>query len=110
MYKTLMTGNLGQDATVNQVGDKKVINFSVAVQVRKDFTQWVDCSYWRNADQSTGVADYLLKGQKVLVEGECSADVWKDVPKLKMNVKQIELLGNERNNNGNLQEASDNPF
>jgi hypothetical protein len=27
-----------------------------------------------------------------------------------MNVKQIELLGNERNNNGNLQEAQDNPF
>ena len=110
MYKTIMTGNLGQDAQINQVGDKKVINFSVAVQVRKDLTQWVECAYWRNADQSTAVADYLLKGQKVLVEGECSADVFKDMPKLKMNVKQIELLGNERNNNRNLQEEQNNPF
>jgi single-stranded DNA-binding protein len=52
MYKTLIIGNIGADATVKEIGERQVVNFSVAVQVRKDLTQWVECSYWRNIDQS----------------------------------------------------------
>lgn len=99
MYKTLIIGNIGADATVNQVGDKNVINFSVAVQVRKDFTQWVECAYWRNADQSVRVAEFINKGKKIYVEGQCAADVWENKPKLKMNVTSIELLGNNERDN-----------
>lgn len=99
MYKTLMIGNLGSDATVNQVGDKQVVNFAVAVQVRKDFTQWVECAYWRTADQSTRIAEFLTKGKKIFVEGQCAADVWDNKPKLKMNVTNIELLGNNERDN-----------
>jgi single-strand DNA-binding protein len=99
MYKTLIIGNLGGDATVNQVGDKQVINFSVAVQVRKDFTQWVECAFWRNADQSSRVAEFMQKGKQVYVEGQCAADVWENKPKLKMNVTNIQLLGNNERDN-----------
>lgn len=99
MYKTLIIGNLGSDATVSQVGDKQVINFNVAVQVRKDFTQWVECAYWRNAEQSVRIADFMNKGKQVFVEGQCAPDVWENKPKLKMNVLSIQLLGgNERDN------------
>ena len=99
MYKTLMIGNLGADAQVNQVGDKQVINFNVAVQVRKDFTQWVECAYWRRHDQSVAVAEFLQKGKKVFVEGQCSPDVFQDKPKLKMTVNVIELIGNNERDN-----------
>lgn len=99
MYKTLLIGNLGSDATINQVGEKQVINFNVAVQVRKDFTQWVECAYWRRNDQSVAVAEFMTKGKKVYVEGQCSPDVFQDKPKLKMMVNTIELIGsNERDN------------
>jgi len=97
MYKTILTGNLGADATVNQVNAQdgapfNVINMAVAVQLRKDVTQWVDCAFWRRAEQSIGVVDYLKKGQKVLLEGEVSADVWEGKPKLKMKITNLELI------------------
>jgi single-stranded DNA-binding protein len=97
MYKTILTGNLGADATVNQVNAQdgasfNVINMAVAVQLRKDVTQWVDCAFWRRADMSIGVVDYLKKGQKVLLEGEVSADVWEGKPKLKMKITNLELI------------------
>lgn len=99
MYKTILTGNLGADATVSQSGDWQVINFNVAVQVRKDFTQWVECAYWRKSDQSVAIADYLTKGKKIMVEGECAADVWENKPKLKCRVLSIELLSSHEGNN-----------
>ena len=99
MYKTLLIGNLGSDATVNQVGEKQVINFNVAVQVKKDMTQWVECAYWRRNDQSVAVAQFMTKGKKVYVKCQCSPDVFQDKPKLKMMVNTIELVGsNERDN------------
>ena len=54
MLKLQLIGNLGQDAVVNNVGGKNVINFSVAhtekyknsegTEVSK--TTWVSCAYW----------------------------------------------------------------
>lgn len=99
MYKTLIIGNIGADATVKEIGERQVVNFSVAVQIRKDVTQWVECSYWRNIDQSVKVAEFITKGKKIYVEGQCSADVWENKPKLKMNVTSIELIGNNERDN-----------
>lgn len=97
MYKTILTGNLGADAkisivTANDGTPFNVINMAVAVQLRKDATQWVDCNFWRKADQSTAVMEYLKKGQKVLLEGEISPDVYEGKPKLKLKITNLELI------------------
>lgn len=100
MYKTLLIGNVGADAAVRSIDSgKQVISFSVATQIRKDVTQWIECSYWRDAEASTKVADYLTKGKKVYLEGQLSADVWEGKPKLKMNVNVIELIGGNEGHN-----------
>ncbi len=74
MLKAQVIGFLGNDATVNMVNGKSVINFSVAHSERfkdaqgnqKDKTTWVDCNYWTDR---TAIAPYLKKGTQVYAEG-----------------------------------------
>lgn len=103
MLKATLIGNLGKDATVNNVNGKNVINFSVAHTEKwkgadgtpNEKTTWVDCSYWT---EKVGVAPYLLKGQQVYVEGQPEA---RSFPKndgstgvsLSFRVNSIQLLG-----------------
>jgi len=66
MLKLQLIGNLGQDAVVNNVGGKNVINFSVAhtekyknadnAEVSK--TTWVSCAYWT---EKINLGNYLKK-------------------------------------------------
>lgn len=66
MIKLQVIGHLGQDATVNNVNGKSVINFSVAhsekyknkdgVEVNKSI--WVSAAYWTD---KINVAMYLKK-------------------------------------------------
>lgn len=93
MFKLLFTGNLGKDAKIKEETDFKMITFSVAVSTKKNETQWIDCIYFRRFDQSVGVLDYLKKGQKVLIEGEPSVDVYEGKGNLKARVINLELLG-----------------
>lgn len=102
MISLHIVGNIGQDAVVKEVGNKKVIEFSVAhTEKYKDKegnamnrTTWVKCSKWGD---TTAVAPYLLKGGKVYVEGIPSSEHWlKDgeaQSSLKLMVNKIELLG-----------------
>ena len=65
------SGNLGKDCRTKMVGDSFVANFSVAVTEgygEKKKTHWVDCAYWGKGAQA--VAQYLVKGQTVIVSGE----------------------------------------
>jgi single-strand DNA-binding protein len=65
------SGNLGKDCRTKMVGDSFVANFSVAVTEgygEKKKTHWVDCAYWGKGAQA--VAQYLVKGQAVIVSGE----------------------------------------
>ncbi len=74
MIKLQVIGNLGKDATVNQVNGKNVINFTVAHTERykdstgaqKERTTWVECAYWTDR---TGVVPYLKRGSQLYVEG-----------------------------------------
>lgn len=62
-------GFLGRDASVKQVGDSSVVEFTVANRVGwgdKEKTNWVNCSAWKKEK----VAPYLVKGAKVAVTGE----------------------------------------
>lgn len=105
MFKMILSGALGHDAEVKDVGDKKAINFDVAVsQDYKDSkgnkverTEWVKAVIWKNKGQSTKVAEFLKKGQKVLVEGTPASEGFKSKEgevksALHINVKDLDFL------------------
>ena len=62
-------GFLGRDASVKQVGDSSVVEFTVANRVGwgdKEKTNWLNCAAWKKEK----IAPYLTKGAKVAVTGE----------------------------------------
>ena len=67
-------GNVGRDATVNQVNGRYVINFPIAHTqqwedaqgVKQSKTRWFDCAVWRKNDK---LAPFIKKGSSVYVEG-----------------------------------------
>lgn len=104
MLKIQIIGHVGQDAKVNQVNDKKVINFSVAHTERfkdKDSgkevekTVWLNCQYWVD---NTRIAEYLTKGRMVYAEGYPSANIFTNKDGQKMSglncrITSVQLLG-----------------
>jgi single-strand DNA-binding protein len=103
MIKTEVIGHLGNDAVVNNVNGKSVVNFSVAhTEKYKDSngvettnTIWVSCSYWA---ERIGVATYLKRGTQVYVEGQPSLKTYVDnqnktQAQLSLRVRNIQLLG-----------------
>lgn len=91
-----ITGNLGRDCEVKQLGGSTVCNFSVAVKTGygdREQTIWVDCALW--GKQAEGrLPDYLKKGQMVATSGELStheADRGKVYLKLRCN--SVDLIG-----------------
>ncbi|MDP4207810.1 MAG: single-stranded DNA-binding protein [Bacteroidota bacterium] len=106
MIKLLLTGALGSDCEVRETGNRKVINFRIAVnQDYKDAegnkvekTEWVKAVLWKASGQSTKIAEYLKKGQKVYIEGIPTSEAYESKEggaksSLVVNVKEIELLG-----------------
>ena len=97
-----LTGRLTANAKVSVVnGDKKVVNFSIAMNdsyksngetVRN--TTYVDCAYWINA----GVGEYLKKGLMVTLFGRLGSRAWVDKDgnphsAITLNTSQIKFLG-----------------
>ena len=112
MIKLQVIGHLGQDATVNNVNGKTVINFSVAhsekfknkegAEVNKSV--WVSCAYWT---ERTNVVNYLKKGTQVYAEGAPEAKTYRNqntneiVPQLSLRVTSIQLLSSNKVVNSN---------
>ena len=105
MLKLILTGALGQDAEVKEIGDNKLIVFSVAVSMdyrdssdnKVEKTEWVKAQLWKSKSQSIKVAEYLKKGKKVLIEGVPNSEGYKNKNEeiksnLVVNVREIELL------------------
>ncbi len=105
MLKMILSGALGHDAEVKEVGKKKAINFDVAVSMdykdqqgnKVERTEWVKAVMWKNDGQSTKVAEFLKKGQKVLIEGVPASEGFKskdgDIKSsLNVNVKELEFV------------------
>jgi single-strand DNA-binding protein len=98
----LFTGRITANAEVATVkGDKKVTNFTVALNQRfttkagekREKTAFVDCAYWINP----GLVDYLTKGAVVEITGWVEAEAWTDRegvahPRLVCNVDAIKLF------------------
>lgn len=109
MIKLQCIGHLGKDAIINQVNGKSVINFNVAhsekyrdsngMEINK--TTWVSCGYWND---KTTVAQYLLKGTLVYVEGTPDIKTYQDAhgktnANITLRVGNIQLLGGKKENN-----------
>ncbi|MCU4154676.1 single-stranded DNA-binding protein [Carboxylicivirga sp. A043] len=105
MLKLILNGTVGKDAEVKTVGERKVINFDVAVSMdyknaqgeKVERTEWVRAAMWRSERQSTKVAEFLKKGQKVLLEGVPGSEGYQSKDgtvksTIHVNVKELELL------------------
>jgi single-strand DNA-binding protein len=106
MIKMQVIGHLGQDATVNNVNGKSVINFSVAhsekyknkegLEVNKSI--WVSAAYWTDR---TAIAPYLKKGTQVYLEGVPEARTYTNknnetLPQLNLRVISLNLLSSNK--------------
>ena len=111
MLRISTIGRLGQDAVVNTVNGKNVINFSVAYSEKfknqqgedSEKTTWVSCAYWT---EKLNIANYLKKGTLVYVEGKPEAKSYQNktnevVPQLHCRIALVQLLSSN-----NKEEAS----
>lgn len=73
MFRLTLIGHLGKDAELKQIGNQQMAEFSVAVKVgykEKERTEWIRCALW--GDRASKLIPILLKGARVLIEGEPS--------------------------------------
>jgi len=72
MNQINITGRIGQDAEVKQIGDTFVHSFSVAVnEGYHNGTEWVDKTLWINIDfWSAKKQDRFMKGRFAAVNGK----------------------------------------
>lgn len=71
MFSVNVTGRLGGDAEVRDVGDSKVLAFRMAVPGRnkgEEVTTWCNVNYWTKAAEK--LATFMPKGREVTVRGE----------------------------------------
>lgn len=111
--KAMVTGNLTRDSELRQTpSGTPVLNFSIAVNDRRrnqqtgewdDYANFIDCAmFGRRAE---GIAQYLVKGCKVAIEGRLHYSTWEDRntgqrrSKIQINVDEIEFLS-ARNGGG----------
>ena len=101
MFKTILTGNIGNDAEVTSFDNgSKVVTFSVAhskkwtdkAGVKQEKTTWIRCNMWKQEN----LAQYLKKGVRVMVEGEIESRAYTNkegqtVTSLELNVFAIEM-------------------
>lgn len=101
----LITGRLTKDAEVKYTGaGDPVAGFSLAVNhSRKDKSgQWIDeadyidCKLWGKT--ATNLQQYLVKGKKVLANGEFRQEKWTDQQgtqhsRIVLNITMIQLMG-----------------
>lgn len=84
MNKVILSGNLGQDPELRQVGDTSVTSFSLATTKRYKTktgekakkTEWHNVKAWGKKGEV--INQYLKKGSSVLIEGELQYEKWED--------------------------------
>lgn len=107
MRKIQAIGNVTRDAEVRHLdGGRSVINFDLAVNERwKDKqgtqqtkTHYIKCAKWTEAST---VAQYILKGVKLYVEGTPEVDAYvnaegKAIGSVKIIVRELEFLSSTK--------------
>jgi single-strand DNA-binding protein len=80
MIKLIVSGRVGQDAEIKNVGDTTVCSFSVAhtekvySPTQSEKTIWVTCSIW--GERGVKLAPHIVKGTYVVVEGAGGVDAY----------------------------------
>ena len=81
--KVFIIGNLGKEVELKQIGDTSVARLTVATSEKfkkdgqlQDHTEWHNVNVW--GSQAENCAQYLVKGQKVYVEGKLRTRSWED--------------------------------
>lgn len=105
MIKLQVIGHIGNDAVVNEVNGKRVVNFNVAHSekykdqhgVQHEKTLWVQCAYWA---EKVSVAQYLKRGTQVYIEGTPDVKTYQKNDggfgaSLQVRVFSIQLLGSK---------------
>jgi single-strand DNA-binding protein len=84
--KVILVGNLGQDPTSRNIGDSKLVTFSVATTdawndrqsgERKEQTIWHNIAIWHEAAGEVAML-YLKKGSKAYIEGRLETNKYTD--------------------------------
>lgn len=105
MNRIFLLGRLTSNVELRTFGDKKVANFSIAVQRSNDREKadFINCSAWNKTAEV--LEKYTAKGSQILVEGELNVDKGKDDKYYtKVNVQKVTLLGSNSNTQENTQE------
>jgi single-strand DNA-binding protein len=94
MQKTIIIGNIGQDAELKTIDSGSFYSFTVAVN-DKESTTWFSVAA---ASRFEKVAPYLKKGTKVYIEGKYTPKLYtnKDGQQMishSLSMYQVELLG-----------------
>lgn len=81
MNKVILVGSLGADAELRSTNSGSVLGFRMATtetrgsgQERQEFTEWHRCTLF--GDRAAKLAQYLTKGERVLVEGKIRTRAW----------------------------------
>lgn len=113
MYsKTIVVGRAGRDAEIRYLPDgTAVASVGVAESRGKDKTVWWSVSFWRN--QAETAAEYIRKGDVVVVEGVAEADAYTGSdgsPRadLKLTAHSWRFAGGRRDDGG--AETTETPF
>ena len=113
MNKIMVTGGLGRDAELKQTPQgKSVLEFSIAVNSgfkKDDPPSWWRCAIW--GDRGEKLAQYLVKGTRLLVEGEPKLRQYEDKDGNKklsaeIFVNNIEFMGAKGDNSGSQSSES----
>lgn len=95
MNSCILIGNLGKDAQVKQFDNRYRVTFSMATSEKyngKEETHWHNVTYWTS---SQGIAQYLTKGAKVVVNGSYQYDKMNDGKYwYYLKAKSVRLLSN----------------
>lgn len=103
-------GHLGNDAEIRHHNNDTAISFSLATNEtwndaqgqKHSRTTWLRCTIWRKQNQSTKIAEYLKKGERVYVEGFPSISQFttrdgQPGANLELRISDLKLLGSGSN-------------
>lgn len=108
MQKVIVAGVVSSVKELKQVGDRQVLNFSIAVSNGKDKDgNWRDSTFWDCAlwdKRAESVARFLTKGTRITAEGRPAARAYDGKAYLQLTVNDFTLQGG-----GDVQEPQQSP-
>ena len=115
--RVITVGNLVRDAELKYTNSGMAIcNFSIAVSEyqgkdKDNWTNYFDCVLF--AKRAEALNQYLVKGQKVVVEGNMHQDRWESEngnrSKIQIKVSDLELVGGKKSESKHETPVSNKP-